>query len=262
MGRRGSFALTILVLMLLACGLASPTGQTTQPASVVATTTNSPVSASTPPAIPVSISTGLSSLSSYRMTLTIKSSGPDPSQGMTVDVQLERSNNPDASHTHYDLSLQQKAGSEPQATNSDLYQIGDDTCSGANDSWDFTHNSSQQAEMLELVQNMIGLDPLIESPTFVAQEMVNGVPTNHFTFKVSGLGQKSGAQVDTDQGDYWLAVDGQYIVRYDLVLETSMAPNTSVMHEEISIDLDQINQPVTITFPTACQDQESATLTP
>ena len=39
-----------------------------------------------------------------------------------------------------------------------------------------------QTEMLELTKNMLGVTPLIDFPTFVAQETVNGIPSNHFTF--------------------------------------------------------------------------------
>ena len=67
-----------------------------------------------------------------------------------------------------------------------------------------------------LVTSMIGLTPLIDNPVFVAAETVNGIPANHFTFKVSGLGATSGAVVNLNQGDYWLAVDGNYIVKYTL----------------------------------------------
>jgi hypothetical protein len=102
----------------------------------------------------------------------------------------------------------------------------------------------------------------VDNPTFVAQETVNGIPVNHFTFTVSGLGVKSGAQVNANQGDYWLAVDGQYIVKYSLVVETSSDPQTNVMHEEISIDLNQINQPISIAFPQGCLDASLVTPTP
>ena len=91
---------------------------------------------------------------------------------------------------------------------------------------------------------------------------MNGIPSNHFTFKVSGLGVSSGAQVNANQGDYWLAVDGQFIVKYNLVLETSTDPLTDVLHEEISIDLTQVNQPIDISFPQACLDASLVTPQP
>jgi hypothetical protein len=117
-----------------------------------------------------------------------------------------------------------------------------------------------QAEMLDIIASMLGITPLIDTPTFVAQETMNDIPSNHFTFKVSGLGVSSGAQVNANQGDYWLAVDGQYIVKYILVLETSLDPQTDVLHEEISIELTQVNQPISIAFPQSCLD--AALVTP
>jgi len=68
--------------------------------------------------------------------------------------------------------------------------------------------------------------------------------------------------VNANQGDYWLAVDGRYIVKYILIMETSTDPQTNVFHEEISIELNQINQPVTIAFPQTCLDASKVTPTP
>jgi hypothetical protein len=116
--------------------------------------------------------------------------------------------------------------------------------------------------MLDLITNMLGFTPLIDNPTFMAQETVNGIPSNHFTFKVSGLGVTSGAEVLANQGDYWLAVDGQYIVRYILNIATSVDPQTNILSEEISAELNQINQPVSISFPQVCLDASLVTPEP
>lgn len=116
--------------------------------------------------------------------------------------------------------------------------------------------------MQGLMAGMIGLTPLIDNPVFVAAETVIGIPTNHFTFQVSGLGASSGAVVNINQGDYWLAVDGQYIVKYILIVETSMAADTEVLHEEISIEMNQVNQPVSIAFPQGCLDASLVTPIP
>jgi hypothetical protein len=96
----------------------------------------------------------------------------------------------------------------------------------------------------------------------VAAETVNGISTNHFTFHVSGLGATSGTVVNINQGDYWLAVDGQYIVKYTLIIETSMAADAEVLHEEISIKMNQINQPISIAFPQRCLDASLVTPEP
>ena len=119
-----------------------------------------------------------------------------------------------------------------------------------------------QGEMLDVIMNLMKFTPNVDKATFVAKETMNGIPSKHFTFKISGLGAKSGAEVTANQGDYWLAVDGQYIVRYSLVLETVVDPATNIFHMETLINLKNINQPVDITFPQACMDAKAATPTP
>jgi hypothetical protein len=65
--------------------------------------------------------------------------------------------------------------------------------------------------------------------------------------------------VNINRGDYWLAVDGRYIVKYTLVIETSQAADAEVLHEEVSIEMNQINQAVSIAFPQGCQQASRVT---
>jgi len=246
-------ALTLLLLLMLACSLSgrpssnSGAGSTEQPIAQ-ATGTPTPL----PDPNPVSINNGLASLNSYQMTVTYTSTGPDPAQSSKTDIESQRSSDSDASVTHFTMTAV-KPGEKPQVSDTITYRIGNDQCSGSDaDGWEWASFSPTEAEMQGLITNMIGLTPIIDDPVFVAAETVNGVPANHFNFKVSGLGDSSGSVVNINQGDYWLAVDGQYIVKYLLVLEMSAAPNSQVMHQEISIDLNDINGPVSIAFPEGC----------
>jgi len=260
--------LAIMVLLLMACNLASGTG-TQAPGSTPQGGGNQPGQpggvpqpGGTPPANPVSINDGLGSLNSYQMTVIIKSTGPDPSQSSTTTADTQHSKDADATLTHLNMSIVKKGGGDPSTTDTDTYQIGNDQCTGSGTDWTWSSQTPSQAEMQDLVKSMIGITPLIQNPTFVAQETVNNIPSNHFTFTIAGLGVKSGAQVNINQGDYWLAVDGQYIVKYTLVIETSTDPQTNIMHEEISIELNQVNQPISIAFPQACLDASQVTPTP
>lgn len=258
--------LSILVLLMVACNLAGGTGNTPQAQGTTPqgnrnqATGNVPVG--TPPAAPVSINDGLGSLNSYQMTVIIKSIGPDPAQSSTTTIETQRSNDLNASYTHLTMSAIDATGGNPNNTDSNIYRIGNDQCSGSDQDWTWTSMAPNEAEMLDIITNMLRITPLIDTPTFVAQETMNGIPSNHFTFKVSGLGVSSGAQVKANQGDYWLAVDGQYIVKYNLVLETSIDPKTNVLHEEISIELTQVNQTISIAFPQSCLDASLVTPQP
>jgi acyl-CoA hydrolase len=117
-------------------------------------------------------------------------------------------------------------------------------------------------EDMQQYNDMITFTPVIENPKLVAEETVNNILTDHFTFKVSGLGVKSGAEVTTNQGDYWLAKDGSYVVKYSLVTETRGGPNSEIIHLEVHIELTDINQPVTIALPAQCVKDKNAKVTP
>jgi hypothetical protein len=251
------FALSLLVMLMLACSLSAtpgPDGGASPTAQATTEVTSTPTPTPPPDPVPVSFNDGLASLNSYQMTVTFKSVGPDPEKSSTTTIETGRSSDPDASVTHY-TSTAVDPGAEPDVSDTTTYRIGNDQCTGSDaDGWDWTSNTPAEMEMQGLVTSMIGMTPIIDDPVFVATETVNDIPSNHFSFKVSGLGASSGSVVNINQGDYWLAVDGQYIVKYLLTLEMSEAANSEVMHQEISIEMHEINQPVSIAFPQGCLD--------
>jgi hypothetical protein len=57
-------------------------------------------------------------------------------------------------------------------------------------------------------------------------------------------------------GEYWVALDGQYLVKYALVLEAATGPEgdpaAEIMHGEYSFELQETNQPVNISLPPEC----------
>jgi len=257
MRSRMIMVVSLLVMLMMACNLASNNGGNPTDQGPVGNGNNSH------DPVPVSFNEGLASLDSYAMTFKFSSIGPDPTQSSTTSIQRQRSNDTNGSFTSTNMSVISAGGGDPEASDSTIYQIGNDQCSGNDmDGWSWTSTTPAEAEMQGLISGMIGLTPLFDKPAFVAAETVNGIPTNHFTFKVSGLGASSGAAVNINQGDYWLAVDGQYIVKYTLIVETSLSADTEVLHEEISIEMNQINQPVSIAFPQGCLDASLVTPEP
>jgi hypothetical protein len=257
--------ISILVLLMLACNLTSIGSTKPTPVETPQTGENQPSGnlepAGTPPADPVSMNDGLGSLNSYKMNIVFKTIGPDPSQSSTISVETSDSKDLDASLTHYITTSVEAGGVEPSTDETYMYSIGNDRCSGSGEDWTWNSYTPAQTEMLDLFKSMIGLTPLIDNPVFVGEETINAIPSNHFMFKAPGLGVSSGTNVTINQGDYWLAVDGQYLVKYILVIEESTDPQ-NVLHAEISIDLTQINQPINITFPQGCLDASLVTPEP
>jgi hypothetical protein len=272
--------MALLVVLTLACNLstnspASPTQSQSQPVEIVPSgesqpsgqdqpTTNpsSPQVAPTVVSQPVSIKEGLASLNSYKLSVSlVTSSEPDPKSSTSIVIDVQHSSDQDATYTHMTNTSQNNA-EEPDVSENNIYTIGNDQCSGSKEDWDWQSIAANQKEMQDLMVDMFSITPVIENPQFVGEETINNIPSNHFTFMVSGLGVKSGAEVTANQGEYWLAIDGRYIVRYTLVTETRGGPNSQIIHLEAHIELTDINQPVSIAFPQLCIDAKNATPTP
>jgi hypothetical protein len=248
MKKRIVIFLTLLVMVTLACSMITLDSGTQQEGNNAD--------------LPVSIAKGLASLNSYRATISIITKGPDPLTSSTIVYETRRSQEQDARYTQMTSTNVKKGVAEPNTPANEAYRIGNDQCVKSGETWSWTSMPPNEAEMMDLVMNVFDITPLIDNPTFVADETVNNIPSKHYTFKVTGLGVKSGAAVTVNQGDYWLAVDGQYIVKYSLVAETVMDPQTNIIHMETLIDVKDINQPVNIAFPQACLDAKTATPAP
>jgi hypothetical protein len=263
------FGLTFAAMLLMACSLTSRAGTSpTSPGPTQGGNNSSsgqqttPGGNATPNPVPVNFTDGLASLNSYQMNFTIHSIGPDPAQSSSFVVLTQYSQDQDAQFSQITNNTIPAGGGEPSTSDTQIYQIGNDKCSGSEEDWSWTSLAPNETEMWNLLQGMFSLHPLIDDPVFVAAETVNGIPSNHFTFKISGLGASSGATVLANEGEYWLAVEGQYIVKYHLHVGTSTDPTSNILNEDVSIEMTGINQPVSIAFPQGCLDASQVTPTP
>jgi len=205
---------------------------------------------------PVGLQEGLGSLDSYLVTLFFHSS--DSKGGLTEMTEtIERSVVDENSHTtSVSKSFDPANDTEENNSTTETYVIGNVTCTGSGEDWTYTEMTAQEKEMLDVYKGMVDVIPLIDNPEFVGEETVNGVAANHFAFQMSGIGDSSGSVATVNSGDYWLAKDGNYIVKYHLLLEVQSAAEGSQENEtsniEASIDLTNINVPITFTMPQYC----------
>lgn len=205
---------------------------------------------------PVGLQEGLGSLDSYMVTLFIRSTN---SKGALTEMTetVERSVVDKNSHTtSISRSFDPENDTEENNSTDETYVIGNVTCSGSGEDWTYSEMTAQEKEMLDVYKGMVDVIPLIDNPQFISEETVNGVDTNHFTFQLSGIGDSSGSVATVNSGDYWLARDGNYIVKYQLMLEVQSAAEGTQENEtsniQASIDLTNINVPITFTLPQFC----------
>jgi hypothetical protein len=271
--RRGIWIGTALTLLaLLACNASVPsgTGPTAAPGETPAAGQRLPAvdgqpaepgpdaapptgAQDTPNSQPVGFREGLASLDSYIVRIVMDFVGPSAQDHTRSEIETRRTREPDASMTI--TTTLARTEDEPDAAPSESasYRIGTEQCSGSDEDWTFDTLTPAQKELIDIFSEMLDLTPLIDGPQFVGSEVTSGVPTNRFVFQVSGLGVESGAEVVANQGEYWLAQDGQYIVRYSLLLETRSGPDREeVLRQEIAIDVSSINHAVEISFPPGC----------
>jgi hypothetical protein len=152
---------------------------------------------------------------------------------------------------------------DPQGSSSasTIYKVGNVTCTVEEGSESESEAESEDIspaakEMLNIFSNLADIVINVDNPQKMGSEVINGINCNHYTFIVSGLGSSSGAEVTQSGGDYWSAVDGNYLVKYDVVLETRSAPESSaeaeVLHAEVHYALYDINAAINITLPAGC----------
>ena len=233
----------------------SQEGDSSTPQVIVITATPAPAAI---PSQPVSIWQGLSSLNSYRLVMRLVNNGPTASDLSQNSMWVESGSDGDSSHTRYETISSSSDDPEVSTSTTDNYVIGNRTCD-VDDSSEVTLEDAdpQAQEITDAWFKLLDILPMTDDPVFVGEEMLNGVMTNHFTFNVAGLGAESGAEVVASNGEYWLAQDGQYVVKYSVIMETRNGPagdpNTHTMHSEFYIEVADINQPIVITMPAICQ---------
>lgn len=262
------FIMVFCLILTSACaisGLTSGTQQNTPEAgsagAVQETTVSTDLPQPTPtqesvPEQPVPLFSGLASLDSYQSTTRIYSSGPGPDTvSETIsEVQFDRAAGATRNRMTSKVSDEDNPSLETQQQ--EQITIGLETCSLEDGVWEYSQMEAQEKEVLSIFSNLYDLVPVFSNPVFVGAEIKNGVTSNHFTFKVESAGAESGSVVSANEGEYWLAIDGQYMVAYSLHLELRNGPESdseaNVNRIEIEYSLGNVNQPINIQLPADC----------
>lgn len=256
--QRFLIALLILLIAGLSCALPQLTDSKSTPSQTQARTSIP----ATPlvPSKPIGLRQGLASLNSYRLTINLINNGPTSQDKSQVTIKEETGTDGKSSHLNFKSITSSAKSPKAESSTIDEYVFGNSRCNfsdGDSSDADKSNVDPMAKEILNTWYTLIDLVPAVYDPIFIGKEDVNGVKTNHFKFKVKGLGASSGAEVVSSDGEYWLAQDGQYVVKYDAILETRDGPagnaKTKTMHSEFHIEVTDINQNIIITLPGSCQ---------
>jgi len=260
--------IVMLVLSILACGVpqksSNPDGQTDIQPNEEPSTGLFPNQGSSsdkdPDSTPVSLNKGLSTLNSFKMTMEVEMIGPSQQDVTRIKSQQEYSSSQDAVIRTVETYSMKLEDYEASTNKLYTYRFGNEQCTWSgdpDDDYEYDLMEPDQKEMADLVMDLFDMNFLIEDPIFIGEESMNGIQANHFTFQLSGLGVESGATVINNQGEYWLALDGNYIVRYSLFVETSSSPE-KINHLLIVANLEGINQPINLSMPQGCYDAKNS----
>ncbi|MCA9947628.1 MAG: hypothetical protein KC449_29310, partial [Anaerolineales bacterium] len=99
----------------------------------------------------------------------------------------------------------------------------------------------------------------------VGEETINGIDTLHYTFDETAL-QNEMSELNWAQGDVYIAKEGNYVVRFRMEGEGNVSDalmaldqgdtmtETLIGQMVIQMDISNINEPVNITIPEACEN--------
>jgi hypothetical protein len=210
-----------------------------------------------PNANPLPLRQGLASLNSYRLKIHVVTNGPTKADKNENNFLVESNTKTSSSHTHIESISSSADEPTPSSNTSDQYTVGKQSCqvSGGKSTptGELTEDDPMAKDIANTLSSLLDYNLYVENPAFIAQENLNGVAVNHFSFKVTQLGKDSGMVVNQNSGEYWVAKDGQYLVKYSVILELSSdKAGTKLVHSEIALELSSINQPVDIKMPANC----------
>jgi len=249
----------ILLLAMLACNLPENIPVSLPIELIEQTETDDQRAETTAPAplalIPISMQDGLASLDSFYLVWSLDMSG-DLEERSRMDSSLAYSREQDARHMQITSFSADEDSPEGVTESTEQYQVGNELCFFDGETWAYQEMTDLQREVSDLVGSIPDMRFPIENPTLLGEEMVNGVLTNHVRFHLASLGSRSGADVQEAGGEYWLAKDGRYLVKYTLTINMRTGPQDDTEAQAVFVtavyELRDINQPRTIPLPADC----------
>lgn len=242
-----------------------PEGIGDQP-TAVGETNQPPATPATPGAVvssqPVPFQEGLASLNSYQLEIFIESTGPDQLAQSSNQITALHDANANANQIQMQSFSRGEDNPEGSESMSQRFLVGYDSCQFSDGEWSYEALTPLERELADFSLTLMDLRVPIENPVLIGPETINGITADHFTFRLTSLGQESGAQVQVADGEYWLAQDGRYLVKYVLTINMRTGPEgdpaAQAFNTTTRVELRNINQPIAIPLPPECEALKAA----
>jgi hypothetical protein len=198
-----------------------------------------------------SVTSGLQSLDSYRghFEMAFERSGGEEEGKWVMQMDIEHVRDPFAQR----MTIQ--GGEVGLGEGFESVQIGDQQYivfgEGECISTSANEEDAMDMEMFQLDDAIGGLD---SARRVRPDETVNGILSRHYVFDEKSIGWGTFSRAE---GEVWVAVDGDYVVKYILQAEGKNPITNDEGHVEWGYEIRDVNQPITIEPPAGCEATES-----
>ncbi len=202
---------------------------------------------------------GLASLNTYQWQMSATTVGPTDADR---SAETASGASDSAAELRYVKNTSTESSAdypEPDTSSSETWTTADSTCEFDGEEYTTESANPFTADMGDVLTGVFDIVIPAGNATKVGTETIAGVQADHYTFSIEGLGAGSGTQVDQNTGELWVAVDGGYLLKYQVTTSLRNTPADGSAIETYSLaltlELTSVNQPVGITVPAGCASQ-------
>jgi hypothetical protein len=198
-----------------------------------------------------SVTSGLQSLDSYRghFEMTFEGSGGEEEGEWVMQMDIEHVRDPFAQR----MTIQ--GGEVGLGEGFESVQIGDQQYIVFGEGQCISTSASEEdaidMEMFQLDDAIGGLD---NARRVLPDEMVNDTLSRHYVFDETSIGWGT---FTSAEGEVWVAVDGEYVVKYTLQAEGQNPLTNEEGTVEWWYEIRDVNQPINIVPPAGCEATET-----
>ena len=195
---------------------------------------------------------GLQELDSYRshMRMVFEGSEGDEDEQWGLEMDMEYVREPFAQRIVIqggNVGIVEGGSMESVQIGDQQYAVFGDQCiTSSNDD-----GGAMDAELFELDDMMGGLD---NASRVMPDETVNGILCRHYEFDETAI---AWTVLTEASGEVWIAVDGDYVVKYTMVAEGQDPASQQQGHVEWEYEVSDVNVPISIEPPAGCADAGS-----